>query len=152
MPKKISEAQIQLYLRTLRDTPQCLIDCARGLDEDRLKRAVAPGEWSFCEVLAHLRGCQDVWSYSICAMLILDNPELAFIHPREWSKIQGYTALSFAENLEAFTVGRDNLLRILQSLSFEEWGRSARFTGKANIYTIFGETLRMALHEEDHCQ
>jgi hypothetical protein len=151
MAKKIIEAQIREYLQTLTQTPQRILDCIKGMDESQLKTPLAPKEWSIVEILAHMRGGADVWSYSIYAMLMLDNPVLAFIHPRDWAKKQQYATLSFAENFEAFKVGRDNLVRILGGLSFEEWGRSATFTGKVNTFTIFGETMRMALHDADHC-
>jgi hypothetical protein len=85
-------------------------------------------------------------------MLTLDKPQLAYIHPREWTQKLGYAALSFADNFEAYRIGRANLLRILGGLSFEDWNRSATFIGKANVYTIFGETLRMAEHDLDHSQ
>jgi len=152
MPKKVTQAQITTYLQTLRETPQRIASLTAGLDESRLHAARAPGEWSVVDILAHLRGCADVWSYSIYAMLILDNPELAYIHPRAWAKKQDYATVRFAENFQAFAVGRQNLLRILAGLSFDEWDRSARFIGKANTYTVFGETMRMALHEFDHWQ
>jgi hypothetical protein len=151
MPKQVSETQIKVHLQTLIETPQRIAACTQGMDEIRLNTAPAPNEWSAVEILAHLRGCADVWSYSIYAMLILDEPELAHIHPRDWTKKLNYSILSFAENFQAFRAGRDNLVRILKGLSFEQWGRSARFIGKANTYTIFGETMRMALHEVDHC-
>ena len=150
--KKITEDQIRLHLRTLVEAPQRISACTRGLDEARLRMAPAPDEWSVVEIMAHVRGCAEVWSYSIYAMLVLDNPELTFFHPRDWSKKLGYASLPFAENFQAYKLGRDNLVRILDGLPFEAWGRSARFTGKTNPYTVFGETLRMARHELDHCQ
>ncbi|MEP7291849.1 MAG: DinB family protein [Chloroflexota bacterium] len=152
MPKKVTEAQIRFSLQTLRETPQRLVTLTSGIDESRLRAAPQPKEWSMVEILAHLRASADLWSYSIYAMLTLDSPELAHIHPRNWEKMQGYHHLTFAENLLAFQVGRANLLRILEPLSFANWDRSARFVGRANATTIFGETLRMALHESDHWQ
>ena len=151
MPETITDAKISLYLQTLTETPQRIAARTTGIDEVRLKTKPAPGEWSPVEILAHLRGCADVWSYSIYAMLTLDEPQLAFIHPRNWTKMQGYDGLSFVENLRAFEVERKNLLRILQSLSFEAWGRRTWFIGKANVHTIFDETHRMATHEAEHC-
>jgi hypothetical protein len=152
MPKIATEAQIKIHLQTLTETPSRLLACSAGLDETRLKTAPASDAWSVVEHLAHLRGAADVWSFSIYAMLTTDKPQLAYLHPREWAKRQKYTKLSFAENFEAFKIGRDNLLRILTGLSMEEWGRSATITGKVNTFTVFGETLRMASHEADHCQ
>jgi hypothetical protein len=37
-------------------------------------------------------------------------------------------------------------LRVL----FADWNRSARFPGKVNTFTVFGETMRMVLHASDH--
>ncbi|MBZ0284745.1 MAG: DinB family protein [Anaerolineae bacterium] len=152
MPKKVTEAQVKIHLKMLIETPERIAACTAGMDETRLKMPPAPNEWSLVEILAHLRGCAEVWSYSIYAMLTLDKPELGHIHPRDWTKRLGYADLSFAENFQAFKVGRDHLVRILQGLTFEEWDRSCRFIGRANTFTVFGETMRMALHELDHCQ
>jgi hypothetical protein len=152
MPKDIiTEAKIAAHLQTLRQTPQRIAACTNGLDEQHLKTPPMPKEWSPVEILAHLRGCAEVWSYSIYAMLTLDNPELAHIHPRDWAKKLGYAELSFAENFEAFEAGRKGLLRVLEGLPFAAWERSTRFMGRVNTFTIFGETERMAGHEAVHC-
>lgn len=152
MPHKATEAEIKRYLQTLLDTPQLLTTWTQGLDEAQLKTPPAPKEWSLVEILAHLRACADVWTYSIYAMLMLDKPTLTHIHPRDWMKFQGYTTLSFAENFLAYSVGRDNLVRILEPLSMDQWERSCTFIGRHNTFTVFGETMRMALHELDHRQ
>jgi hypothetical protein len=152
MPKKITEAQITSYLQTLRETPQRITTIIGDSDETRLRTLFVSGEWSAVQILAHLRGCAEVWGYTIYAMLILDTAELAHIHPRDWTKKLGYEKLSFEENFTAFKVERTNLIRMLEKLSFEDWGRSASFIGRANTQTIFSQTLRMALHELDHCK
>jgi hypothetical protein len=151
MPKIITEAGITTHLQTLRETPSRIAALIEGKTEADLRLAPAPKEWSTVEILAHLRACADVWGYTIYAMYMLDNPQLAFIHPRDWTKKMGYMKLPFAENFLAFQVERKNLHRILEKLSFEAWGRSARFIGKANTQTIFSQAMRMALHELDHC-
>ena len=151
MPKKITDSGIKTHLQTLRDTPQRIATLIEGKTETDLRLASAPKEWSAVENLAHLRACADVWGYTIYAIYMLDTPQLAFIHPRDWTKKMGYTRLTFEENFLAFRVERKNLIRILEKLTFEEWGRSASFIGKANTQTIFSQTMRMALHELDHC-
>jgi hypothetical protein len=152
MPKKITEAAIQESLLTIRQGPERIRLATRHLDEKRLVTPLEPKAWSAVQILAHLRAGADVWSYSIYAMLTLDKPEMADIHPRDWDKMQGYGRLSFAENLEAFTIERRNLVRILESLSFDDWGREGRFLGKLNVHSIFSQSQRLALHELDHCQ
>jgi hypothetical protein len=149
MPKKVTEAQITSYLQTLRETPQRIATATAGIDETRLKKA-PPQEWSLVKIMGHLRAGAEVWSNSIYAMLTHDNPQMDFIHPREWDKKQGYGKGSFGENLQAFTVERQKLLPILETLPFEAWGRTGHFIGKVNTYSVFGEAMRMALHESDH--
>lgn len=152
MPKKASDAQIALHLQTLREMPGEIAALTAGMSEARLRTPPEPNEWSLVEILAHLRSGADVWSYSIYAMLTLESPQLAHIHPRAWAKLQCYETLSFAENLQAFTLARRNLLRVLERLAFAEWERNATFTGKVNTTNIFGEMYRMAMHEADHWQ
>lgn len=151
MPKQVTEAGIRQHLQILIDAPQRIAVCTAGLDETRLSTPPAPKEWSAAEIIGHVRGCSEVWMYSIYAMLVLDAPELAYIHPRDWSKTLNYSRLSFAENYQAYKVGRDALVRVLQGLTLTDWDRSARFTGKVNTFTIYGEAMRMALHDLDHC-
>lgn len=152
MPKAMTEAQIRTHLQTLTTTPPRIAACTHGIVESQLAAAPAPDAWSAVDILAHLRGCADVWSASIYTMLVLDNPELPYIHPRDWTAMQQYATLSFEENLRAFQIGRDNLVRVLAGLSPAQWERAARVQGKANTYTVAGETRRMALHELEHCQ
>lgn len=151
MVKRVTEPGIRLHVQTLIDTPQRIRACTRGVDEARLSTAPGPGEWAAAAIMAHLRACAEVWSTSIYAMLSEDQRVLAYIHPRDWIKQRGYAALGFAANFEAFEEDRTELVRVLERLSFEQWSRSARLTGKANVYTVFGETLRMARHDAEHC-
>ena len=120
--------------------------------EEELSTAPSKKEWSAVQILAHLRAGTEVWSYSIYAMIMLDSPTLAFIHPRDWDKKMKYKKLTYAENLLAYKVNRINLLRILKGLSFADWGRTATFVGKANIQTIFNKVHTMASHDRDHRQ
>jgi hypothetical protein len=150
MPPRITESEIKLHLQTLIETPGRIASYTAGLDEARLKAPPAPDEWSLVGILAHLRACTEVWSFSIYAMLTVDNPQMADIHPRDWMKRLNYAKLSFATNFDAFKVERDNLVRILQGLTFEEWERAGIFTGKVNTHTVFSQVRRMALHETDH--
>lgn len=152
MPQKITEAGIKEHLQTISEAPGRIAAATKGVDETRLRTPPAPGEWSAVQVLAHLKSSADVWAYSIYAMLTLDSPQLADIHPRAWAKIQKYETLPFAELFLAFEVEHKNLVRILRRLSFEDWGRTSTFIGKVNTFTIFSQTMRMAMHDLDHCQ
>lgn len=152
MPKKITESAIQECLQILKDTPQRIWNCLGHHSEEALRKPPARDEWSAVQILSHVRSGIDVWSYSIYAMLILDNPQLAFIHPRVWDKKIRYKDVSFAESFQTYEIERRKLLHTLERLSFEDWGRTCTFTGKKNVFNIFMQASRIAGHEVAHCQ
>ena len=80
MPKKYTAALISQHLQTLTTTPKRIAVCTAGLDEGRLATPPEPNAWSAVQNLAHLRGCAEVWSYTIYAMLTLEDPVLG-AHP-----------------------------------------------------------------------
>ena len=150
MPKKVTQTQIDSYMQTLSTTPGRIGEFTESLDDAALTTQPEPGVWSALEHMAHLRAAAELWTHSIYMMIMLDAPELAFVHPRQWMKKMGYTKLAFGENFAAYEIERRHLMRMLAGLSFEDWNRSCRFAGKVNTFTIFGEVMRMALHEIDH--
>ena len=146
----ITPDEIEKYLSLLSATSRCLTKATQGFDEARLKFKPDEKSWSVSDILAHLRSCADVWGESIEAMLAEDNPTLPYRHPRQWIKKMNYPDLLFHESLQAFQMQRKNLLKILKSLSFEDWSRTAMI--KNREHTVFSQTRRMALHEDVHCQ
>ena len=151
MPKKYTEAVINQHLQTLAATPARIAAAVVDRDEDQLKKPSAAGEWSAVQNIAHLRGCAEIWSYSIYIMLTLDDPQMAYVHPRDWVKRLGYDKLTFAGNFDVMKVERPPLLRTLRGLTFEQFGRSATFTNRSNRLSIFDQIHRMATHEDQHC-
>jgi hypothetical protein len=150
MPGSFTEADVKLHLQTLRDSPQRFMAYSAELDDRQLQAAPSPGAWSMRDNMAHVRSGAEVWSYAIYTMLAIEHPVLPDIHPNVWMRALRYTSLNCGENLQAFTLGRDNLLRILNDLPFQEWSRSATVHGKTTEYTVFSQTRRMALHETEH--
>lgn len=142
-------AEIQHYLALLAATPQRIATCTGGVTDDRLHAAPAPKEWSVAEILAHLRGCEDVWSFSIYAMLLEDDLTLPILHPRKWTKIMRYAELDFRRSLQAFSLKREELLTVLRNLPEKAWDRTA-IIGR-NAHSVFSQARRMALHEDEHC-
>jgi hypothetical protein len=145
---EIDIERIDPFLSILRETVSRFENLQESLTEAELKAKPDKKEWSPRFILAHLHSCQEVWGYSIRAMLILDEPTLAYIHPRAWTKRLGYRRLPFTEIFEGFKTRRAGLLRQMASFSEAEWSRSA--TMKGRIFTVFSQTRRMALHEEGH--
>jgi uncharacterized damage-inducible protein DinB len=140
--------QIDTFLSILRETLHRFRNLQQSLSEDALKAKPGKGEWSARDILAHLHSCQEVWGYSIHAMLILQEPTLAHIHPRAWTSRLGYRKLKFAELSSAFDTRRKILLREFETFADGDWSRSAIIKGR--IHTVYSQTRRMALHEEGH--
>ena len=146
----ITPDEIEKYLSLLADTSRCLMKATRGFDDAHLQFKPDEKAWSVNDILAHLRSCADVWGASIEAMLAQDRPTLPYRHPRQWIKKTNYPDLSFHESFQAFQMQRKKLLKILKSLSFEDWSRAAMI--KNREHTVFSQIRRMALHENVHCQ
>jgi hypothetical protein len=62
------------------------------------------------DVLSHLRACQDLWAFSIYAMLSQDNPELPLLDERRWVKTRRFRDLAFRTSLQAYSMEREELL------------------------------------------
>ena len=147
---KATPSEIEKYLGIISETPLRIAQAAKGLDEVRLQFKADRNSWSMNEILAHLRSCADLWTHSIYAMLAETEPEISDINERNWAKVTGYAEISFAESFQAFSLQRENLLRVLKVLPFESWERSAIIFGRKR--TVFTQTRRLAKHETEHCE
>jgi hypothetical protein len=113
-------------------------------------RALEAGEWTAGEILAHLRGCADVWPETIAAMLNAEEPELPLRAPREWARKMGYARLDFEPSFRAFAAQRAALLDLLSGLPAAAWERGALIGGRR--HTVLSQARRLALHEQAHCE
>jgi hypothetical protein len=144
-----SPAEVAQYLALLAETYPRLAASTAHAEPARLQRVPASKVWSPVEHVAHLRGCADVWSETMRAMLAEDEPVLVRVDPRQQAQSAGYSRLPFADSLAAFKRQRADLLRMLKPLPFDAWNRGAMI-GK-NRHTVFSQARRLALHEQEHC-
>ena len=151
MPRlKATSGEIERHLAQLADTVPALLNMTSGLGADELSWSPGPKEWSVVEILAHLRACADVWSYSIYAMLTENQPVFPLIDERRWAKTLGYATLSFEVSISTFTSQRADLLRTLAKLDGQQWERTCQIEGRN--HSVFSQMRRMALHEVEHWQ
>lgn len=155
MKKQISTAQtdsnIKEILRLLSETPERLAGMSKGLSEKRLHESLGVGERTFTETLAHVINVEAVSSEAIYLALMLDEPILHDIHAeRDLGKLLRFDLLPFAEMLSYYRVRRTVLLRILESLSNEQWSRSIRENGKQRKESVYWRARGLALHELEH--
>jgi hypothetical protein len=145
---KATVPDIEKYLGVLSETVPRLEQAVNGKDEAQLQFKADKTSWSINEILAHLRSCADLWTHSIYAMLAENEPAFSDINERKWANVTGYGELPFRESFQAFSLQRENLLRVLKALPFEAWERSAIIFERK--HTIFTQTRRLAKHEADH--
>ncbi len=146
---KATAAAIEEILEVLERTPQILSRLAASSSAGQLAFAPDAKSWSAQQVLGHLRACADLWTHSIYAMLAEKEPELPDINERKYARAAGYPEVSFQHALAAFSLQRENLLRVIRLLKPEEWERGALISGRR--HTVFTQVRRLAKHEADHC-
>jgi hypothetical protein len=146
----VNPAEAENFLTLLGETAPRLAASAARAEPARLLRVPASKVWSPVEHIAHLRGCADVWGYSIVAMLAEAEPQLEHMDPRRWAKASRYLSLPFADSLAAFARQRTELLLVLRPLPPDFWVRAADIGGRR--HTIFSQARRLALHEQEHCE
>jgi hypothetical protein len=148
---ELTSANIAKVTELLAGAPGVLESLSRLLSEAQLRRPLGPGERSFAEDLAHLLNGEARNSEAIYLALLADEPLLVDVHPeRQWGKLLRYDRLPFAEILEYFKLRRAILLRVLGSLTHEQWSRSIREEGKKRQESVYWRARALALHELEH--
>ena len=135
----------------LADTPGKLESLSKRLSAEQLRQPLGSGERSFTEDLAHLINCEARSSEAIYLALLADEPIFIDIHPeRQLGKLLRYDLLAFADLLAYFKLRRTVLLRVLASLTEEQWSRSIRETGKKRKESVYWRARSIAMHELEH--
>lgn len=148
---ELTTSNIAKVKELLADTPGQLERVSKALSEDQLRQSLGAGERSFTEDLAHLIHTEDRSSEAIYLALLLDEPLVPDIHPeRQWGKLLRFDLMSFRELLAYFKVRRAVLLRVLDSLTDEQWARSIREAGKKRLESVYWRARTIAMHELDH--
>ena len=142
-------AEIDSCLTLLAQTPERIAAGTLGHAEAELTRSPDHKTWSARQILSHLRACDAVWSETIYAMLLLDEPTLPLLHPRALNRLRQFTTLSFADSLQLFTWQRQELLAVLRPLPLEAWQRAALIGN--HRHSVYSQARRLALHESQHC-
>ena len=146
----VAPAETEKLLNLLAETPHRIAAVSRELENVRLHFKADEKAWSANDILAHLRACADVWGKSIMTMLIEDQPTFRYVSPRTWIRKTNYPDLEFQASFQAFTQQRAELLKVLKSLTLEDWSRAALIDGREQ--TVFSYAQRMTQHEHEHCE
>ncbi|OAI41239.1 hypothetical protein AYO38_04220 [bacterium SCGC AG-212-C10] len=151
MPNKLTIEQVMAELSVATGHLTAL---SVRLTPSHLLTAPAPGEWSFAEVFAHLRGCADVWGDAIQRARDA-KPSAVARDGREtlaWMKGAGYVDEEFSGSLTAFSAQRAELLGLLAELTPQDWARSVtvRRAGKLREESVLSYAQHLTGHELRH--
>ena len=147
----ITDANITNVTALLADTPLQLERLSRALSSEQLCQPLAFGERSFSEDLAHLIHTEARSSEAIYLALLMEEPLFPDIHPeRQWGKLLRFDVLAFPDLLDYFNLRRIVLLRVLSSLTKEQWQRSIREDGKKRKESVYWRARTIAMHELEH--
>jgi FMN phosphatase YigB (HAD superfamily) len=125
---------IEAMLAVLRASPAALSAFARDLEALHWQENPQPGEWSFTEIICHLRDVDtEVNTPRVDQVLNEHNPFLPGIDSDKWANERLYYCQNGPQALHDFTNSRLHLLEILDGMQAEDWQRPAR-------HAIFGPT------------
>lgn len=127
-------SSIDAMLAILRASPAVLTAFSEDLNSTHWVEHPQPGEWSFTEILCHLRDVdREVNIPRIEKVLSENNPFLAGIDSDKWAGERLYYCQNGLEALKDFTSSRIHLLDVLEVLKPEDYQRQAS-------HAIFGPT------------
>jgi DinB family protein len=155
MQKIISTEPTRANIAKVKDLlagmPIKLARLGKNLSAEELRQPLGSGERTLTEDLAHLINCEARSSEAIYLALLADEPLFIDIHPeRQLGKLLRYDLLPFSELLAYFQLRRTILLRVLDSLTEEQWSRSIREAGKKRKESVYWRARSIAMHELEH--
>jgi hypothetical protein len=108
-----------------------------------------PGELSPAEALARVRAVTDILEPRILYVLVRDNPPLIGYEEARWEEIMRYRTLPVSDSLQSMRLRRNELVRALKALDFEEWDRAGTHEVRGPM-TVLEIVEQIADLEADH--
>lgn len=141
------EGQDPLCLQ--RETPAKLARLIEGASVPQLRRRPAADKWSVVEVLAHLAEDEIATSWRYRQMIEHDGETLNGFDQELWAKLGDYASWDTRQALELFRLLREANLRMLGSLSPQQWERSGNHVERGKL-TVRDLARHMAAHDVNH--
>ena len=135
--------------KTLRATPVVLRTLVSGVDDGRLRRRPAPGEWAIIEVVAHLADTEERALGRVRRMLAEEDPELEPFDQEALAEQRHYLGLELAGELARLERLRAEHLALLVGLDGASWERTGRHGEHGEMSLELYET-HVAAEEVDH--
>jgi hypothetical protein len=136
-------------LKTLRATPVVARALVDGVEDARLRRRPAPGEWAIIEVVAHLADTEERALGRVHRMVAEDNPFLEPFDQEALAEQRRYLDLEREGELARLEQLRRHHLALLEGLDGSGWERTGRHGQHGRMSVELYET-HVAAEEVDH--
>jgi DinB superfamily len=136
-------------VKTLRATPVVVRALVAGVEDGRLRRRPAPGEWAIIEVVGHLADTEERALGRVRRMVAEDDPELAPFDQEALAEERHYLDLDLNLELARLEDLRRQHLAVLEGLDAWGWERTGRHGEHGTMSVELYET-HVAAEEVDH--
>ena len=109
------------FLALQAEAPNKLAFLIAGLSAVELAHRPAPKKWSIQEIVAHLADDELVGGYRLRMILSSPGTTIEAFDQDIWAQTGRYDKIDVGLSLEIFRLLRESNLRLLRSLSAEEW-------------------------------
>jgi hypothetical protein len=138
-------------LRIQAETPARMARMIDGFTDEQIGGRPAPDRWSTLEILAHMAEDEFASSWRYRQMIEHDGVTLQGFDQDLWARLGRYAAWNASEALELFRLLREGNLRVLRSLSSEQWERSGNHVERGRL-TVRELARHMAAHDINHIE
>jgi len=138
-----------VIVASLERAPSLLVPLVREVPQAILKRRPRPGKWSAHEQACHLATIHPVMFARLDLMLTDPRPRIVPYFPSSEEEEGALLKVELDEAMERFSNHRRRLVERLNTLSAEDWLRTAEH-GEYTHYSVFIMFRHLAMHDMFH--
>ena len=138
-----------VIVASLERAPALVVPLVREVPQAILKRRPRPGKWSAHEHACHLATIHPVMFARLDLMLTDPRPRIVPYFPSAEEEEGGLLKADLDQAMERFSNDRRQLVERLNSLSAEDWLRTAEH-GEYTHYSVFIMFRHLAMHDMFH--
>ena len=130
------------------------LESVKGISEEDAHETPAEGEWSVCEVLAHISEIQDFWSEKAIVITTSDDPNITRTEVENdirSAAVRGHSGDSVRDLLEMVRRANQNTIEKLLAISFPDLDRPGH-RGEDNPITPRGVFEYLSDHISEHAR
>jgi len=147
--KSLADGKDVLSLQS--GTSRSLARLIDGVSAERLRERPQVGKWSVAEILAHLAEDEIATAWRYRQMIESPGCSLAGFDQDLWARLGEYAERDAVQSLRLFTLLREANVRMLESLSPDEWQRHGIHAERGSI-TVQDLARHMAGHDTNHLE